>query len=140
MGGLSSFTKTIDGKELSFTSAFETTGQPQTFTGLPDGTYRLYEAYVPAGYISTFRYIQFTIENHVMKGVESDSGDSSASFTAATGNSLALLSIENKPGEPLPNTGGPGTTPVYLFGILLVGLAGAILVAQYRKQRRDGSR
>ena len=124
--GIGTITKTIDGEEQTFTSAFETTGSEQLFSGLQDGTYRLYEAYFPPGYISSFRYIQFTIENRLMKNVTTDSGDSEKVVpTPSSGNSLALLTIKNEPGAELPHTGGPGTSMIYLFGFTLIGLAGA---------------
>lgn len=133
--GIGTVSKTIDGETRTFTSAFETTGGEQTFSDLPDGTYRLYEAYVPAGYISTFRYIQFTIENRVMKDVTTDSGTSDKVVpTAADGNSLALLTIKNTPGAALPNTGGPGTNLIYLFGIMLTGLAGTGILMKRRRR------
>ena len=133
--GIASVSKTIDGEEKTFTSAFETTGEEQIIGGLPDGTYRLYEAYVPAGYISTFRYIQFTIENRVMKDVTTDSGTSDKAVpTAAVGNRLALLTIKNTPGAALPNTGGPGTTLIYLLGLLLTSFAGTGILMKRRRR------
>ena len=45
--------------------------------------------------------------------------------------------IPNNPGAALPNTGGSGTNLIYLFGIMLTGLAGAGLVM--RKRRRNAA-
>ena len=45
--------------------------------------------------------------------------------------------IANEPGAVLPNTGGSGTNLIYLFGIMLTGLAGAGLVM--RKRRRNAA-
>ena len=42
--------------------------------------------------------------------------------------------IENEPGAELPYTGGPGTTFIYLLGILFLGLAGTGMMM--RKLRR----
>ena len=42
--------------------------------------------------------------------------------------------IINDAGVALPNTGGPGTTMIYLFGIMLTGLAGAGLVMRRKKK------
>ena len=87
------------------------------------------------GYIRTFRYIQFSIEDRVMKDVTTDAGVSDKlQFTAANGNNLALLKITNELGAALPHTGGSGTGMIYLFGFILTGLAGAGLVM--RKRRR----
>ena len=44
-----------------------------------------------------------------------------------------LFSIGNTPGAALPNTGGPGTTLIYLLGILLTGFAGAGMVLKMRR-------
>ena len=40
--------------------------------------------------------------------------------------------ITNEPGAALPNTGGIGTTLIYLIGILLIVLAGAGLIMRKR--------
>ena len=134
--GIGTVTKTIDGQEQTFTSAFETTGGEQTFNDLTDGTYRLYEAYIPPGYIKTFDYIQFTIENRVMKEVSVVSGDADKiDFTPPSDSNLALLKIKNTPGTPLPHTGGPGTTLFYLLGALLT-LGGGILLVSRRRMVR----
>ena len=130
---LSTITKEVNGETKTFTSSFETTGGEQVFTGLSDGTYRLHEVYVPAGYISTFRYIQFTIDKGELKDVTTESGTSDKVIpTAATSNSLALLIIKNEPGAALPNTGGSGTSLIYFLGIILTCLAGAGLMMRKR--------
>lgn len=132
IGGIGDVVKEVNGTSTTFPSSFESTGGIQTLTGLPDGTYRLYELYIPAGYISTYRYIQFKIENRVMKDVTTDTEDISNLDT--TVNNIDLK-ITNIPGAALPNTGGPGTTLIYLLGIMLAGIAGAVLVM--RKCRRE---
>ena len=57
---------------------------------------------------------------------------------AGTANSFY---IENEPGVVLPNTGGPGTTLIYLIGILLTGIASAgfVMQLQERKKKRDAA-
>lgn len=135
VSGLGKVTKKIDGKTVEYTSAFETTDGVQTIHGLPDGTYKLEEVYVPAGYITTVKYIKFDIENRVMKNVTTNTEDASTiDFTAAGENSLALLKIENTPGAALPNTGGPGTCMIYLSGMALICLATAGLVMKRRQK------
>jgi hypothetical protein len=42
--------------------------------------------------------------------------------------------IANNPGVELPATGGPGTTLIHLFGIMLTGLAGTGLVMKRRRR------
>ena len=51
--------------------------------------------------------------------------------------SVNVFTIPNTPGAALPNTGGPGTTTLYLLGIMLTAFAGAGLVM--RKRRRDAA-
>ena len=132
IGGLGTVTKTVNGETKTFESAFETTGSLQTITGLPDGTYRLYEVYVPAGYISTLPYIEFNITDRVMTMVTTDE---SLIFTAATNGdnpTLSLLKIKNTPGAALPNTGGSGTRLFKIFGSILILGAGVLL---WRRRR-----
>ena len=45
-----------------------------------------------------------------------------------------FYSISNNPGVELPATGGPGTTLIYLFGIMLTGFAGTALVMRRRRK------
>lgn len=136
IGGLGDVTKEVNGISVTYQSAIETTGKPQTISGLPNGTYRLYEVYVPAGYISTYRYIQFTIENQVMKDVITDTEDTSKlNFTAANGNSLALLQITNTPGVALPSTGSTGTIAYYIIGLSLIALAAVYPAAGRIRQK-----
>ena len=129
--GLGTVIKTVNGENKTFDSAFESTGGVQTISGLPDGTYRLYESVVPPGYISTYRYIQFTVENRVIKDVKTDTGED-ADFIQASGNSLALLKVTNEAGVALPSTGGPGTRSFTILGSLLILAAGILL---WRKRR-----
>ena len=133
--GLSNISKTINGEQKTFYSSIETTGHAQTISGLPDGTYRLREVYIPDGYVSTYQYVQFDIVNHKMKNVTTDTGDTSKlTFKAADENDLALLQISNTPGAALPSTGGPGTEGFLVLGGLLT-LGAAVLLIR-RKIRR----
>lgn len=45
-----------------------------------------------------------------------------------------LLEVYNSAGVELPASGGPGTNLIYLFGIMLTGLAGAGLMMKRRKR------
>lgn len=127
--GIGNVTKAVNGETKTYLSAFESTGGVQTFSGLPDGTYRLYEVYIPAGYISTFRYIQFTIDNRQMKNVTTDNGDVSMLDTTANNVDLKIANIS---GAELPHTGGPGTRLSTILGSILVAGAGLML---WRKRR-----
>ena len=137
IGGTGPVTRVINGKSKTFESAFETTGEVQMLEGLSDGTYRLYEVIVPDGYITTVRYIQFEIENRVMKNVTTNSGDTGIFvFTEAEGDDPSLLEITNTPGASLPATGGPGAQLFYLAGGLMVLLAGVCLM-NFNRRRCD---
>ena len=130
IGGLGNVTKVIDGATETYASAFETTGTVQTLSGIPDGTYRLYEVYVPAGYMSTLNCIEFTITNSVMSMVMQDN---SIQFTPASGNSLALLKVTNTAGVELPATGGTGAAVYYVLG-LGIALGAGLLLAKRKKK------
>ena len=131
--GIGTVTKQVDGTNKTFESAFETTDGVKKLSKLPDGTYRLYEVLIPDGYICTFRYIQFSIENRVMKNVTTDAGDSDKlQYTAAEGNNLALLKITNEAGAELPNSGGSGTCLYTILGTVLIAFAGILLVRRQR--------
>ena len=48
--------------------------------------------------------------------------------------SKITIEVLNNPGITLPNTGGPGTNLIYIFGIMLTGLAGVGLVMKRRRR------
>ena len=131
IGGIDNFIKEIDGKQQEFKSAFETTDKTYTLTNLPDGTYRLYEVYVPAGYINTLPYIEFDVANGVAACSMAD-GEEKIDFDS-TG-TISLITITNTPGAALPYTGGPGTCMIYLSGMALICLAAAGLVMKRRRK------
>lgn len=123
----------IDGQTKTFGSAVKTNGEIQNITGLLDGTYKLVEVMAPPGYIIIDSEIVFTVSNGVITSTTASSSDK-VRLDPASANTVALLTVTNEPGTALPNTGGPGTSLIYLFGIMLTGLAGAgLLVRRCRK-------
>ena len=46
------------------------------------------------------------------------------------------ITVSNNPGVALPSTGGPGVNLIYLFGIMLTGVAGTGLV-MWKRQRES---
>ena len=130
VSGLATITKTVNGDTKTYTSAFETNGQVQTIKGLPDGTYRLYEAYVPNGYVNSLQFIEFVITNGVMTLTTQSN---TLELVAANGNNLALLKINNIPGVPLPMTGGPGEQSLETIGGLLMAATFILLVMRKRR-------
>ena len=129
ISGIGDVTKVVNGESVTFESSFETTGEIQTLSGLPDGTYRLYEVYVPEGYISTYKYIQFDIVNRAMVNVTTDTADTSK---LEINKNNINLKITNEPGASLPNTGGPGTRLFTIFGSLLTAGAGLLILRRRR--------
>ena len=135
--GLGDVTKETEDGSFEYHSAFETTGEVQRISGLQDGTYRLREVFVPAGYVCEYDYIEFTVENRVIRNARTDSADSVdeadfIKFTAADGNSLALLKVTNEAGAALPHTGGMGTGLFTIVGGSMTMLSAAYLLLRRR--------
>lgn len=129
IGGIDNFSREIDGKQQEFRSSFETTDTVHSLTNLPDGTYRLYEVYVPAGYINTVPYIEFDVANGTAS-CSMAADDEKVDFDG-TG-TISLITITNTLGVELPHTGGPGTRLFTILGSILILGAGALL---WRKRR-----
>ncbi|MBR0397118.1 MAG: LPXTG cell wall anchor domain-containing protein [Eubacterium sp.] len=137
ISGIGDVVKRVDGETITFPSSFESTGEIQTISGLPDGTYRLYEVHVPEGYIRTYQYIQFEVENREIKNVTTDTGDTSKLDTTADN---IELKIANEPGAALPNTGGTGTRLFTILGSLLILGAGVLLWKRWTTDSNAGRR
>ncbi|MBQ7535965.1 MAG: isopeptide-forming domain-containing fimbrial protein [Stomatobaculum sp.] len=92
-------------------------GAVPAFTGLVNGTYTVIENTVPDGYNKAADE-DFTIEEH--------------DYT--TSNLEKELTVINKAGVVLPNTGGVGTTLFYIVGAILVIGAGVMLISRRRME------
>ena len=99
-----------------------------SITGLPDGTYRLTEIKAPDGYIILNDSVEFSISN----GIVSLENTDHATVNGST------ITVKNTAGEALPNTGGSGTLPYTLGGLLLI--CAAALMYGFRMRRRRGRR
>ena len=122
--------------ELDSESKFAVPASGITLTGLVDGQYQLQEISPPSGYVITNSTpVTFTVAGGAITSTEGTI--TGVRYTAASETSDAEFIIPNEPGAALPNTGGPGTTVLYLLGIMLTGLAGAGLVM--RKRRRGAA-
>ena len=104
------------------------------FKGLDSGAYKLVESTVPAGY-NAMKDIEFTISGTI------DSTGALTNLTATSANAtfetdvntgIITLKVVNKQGALLPNTGGIGTTILYLVGTSLVLGAGVLFVVKKR--------
>jgi len=69
--------------------------------------------------------IEFTISNGELDGTDIDGV---VKFEKAGEGTIALITVTNQPGVALPNTGGPGTMPLTIAGVLLVLLAATFLL------------
>ncbi len=136
-------TQIISYAENSAVDVTTANGGTAAFSNLTTGYYEIKETKAPDGYIlkgdSTF-YIKVTSSG--IQLVIRDDSKAPDEWETATGNNGAVTyvadsrtaTVVNEPGAALPSTGGPGTTALYLLGIMLTGLAGAGLVM--RKRRR----
>ena len=108
-------------------------------TGLPSGDYVLRETKAPSGYIIVTSEIYFTVNTSgtgdVILVTEGKEPFTSVGIDASTeGTNADTLVIPNTPGAALPNTGGPGTNLIYLFGLLLTSFAGTGILMKRRRR------
>ena len=101
---------------------------------LDPGEYKLIETLAPKGYIILSSDFEFTLN------VDSETG--SYTITAATqredvyiDNTNLTITVLNTPGKELPNTGGFGTLPYTLGGLMLI-IASALMYG-FRMRRRE---
>lgn len=112
--------------------------------GLDDGTYYLKETKAPAGYNMLTNDITVVITATTTNGQTWTDGQASSALTnlavtadgtAGTGDTstgIAGITVANNKGSTLPETGGMGTTVLYVGGGALVLLAVALLIAKRR--------
>ena len=119
-------------------------GTTFTFTGLDDGEYVLEETKTPEGY-NTISPITFKItaehdiesDDPQLTKLNGDKVSGEINFTSDLKEGSLTSNIVNQKGSELPETGGTGTTAMYLVGGVLV--AGAILLL-ITKRRTDADR
>lgn len=103
--------------------SYTTNDQGKIGLELPAGKFQLIEQNAPDGYIITNSTVLFTVNQD---GTITVTSGSNASASGAT------LTITNKSGTPLPNSGGPGTHWIYLLGAILMLGSGITLVSRRR--------
>ena len=111
-----------------------------TFTGLDDGEYKLTETQTPAGY-NTIAPITFTVtakhdilaDNPSLTDLNGEASKTGEiTLTPMEEDGSLTTNIVNKAGSTLPETGGMGTTILYVVGAILVIGAGILLVTKKR--------
>lgn len=108
-----------------------TTTDTGTFSiqGLKPGTYWLEETAAPKGYNKLAKRIKVEINNDGTLIVDNkDRGENNLPINQ--------VNVENKSGTLLPNTGGAGTTMIYLVGALLVFGSGVVLASKRRSNSK----
>ncbi len=91
-----------------------TTGELE-FTGLKSGRYKLEETHVPEGYVKKESFYYITIGKD-----GSGALDTSIPHEMISPDSGNEYTVENEPGAALPSTGGFGTKPFTIGGMMLV--------------------
>ena len=124
----------MDIEQLDADSRFTVPREGITLTGLKDGQYQIEEISPPPnGYVIIEDYpVVFTVANGEITSTEGTISE--VRYTAASSDQNALFIIPNTFGASLPESGGPGTTWIYLIGSLLLLGCGVLLVARRRME------
>ena len=104
------------------------------FMGLDSGDYKLVESTVPVGY-NAMKDVEFTISGTIdSTGALTNltATSATATFDSNVNTGVITLKVVNKQGALLPNTGGIGTTILYLVGTSLVLGAGVLFIIKKR--------
>ena len=123
-----------NGSKVELTLTKNAEGTVFTAVGLDDGNYVLTETVTPDGY-NTIAPVEFTIgATHDIEAAEPKlltltGGDM---FTGAIDTLTLTADVVNQAGTTLPETGGAGTTMIYVIGAVLVLGAGLVLVTKKR--------
>lgn len=114
------------------------------FKGIDDGDYKLTETKAPDNYDKLSAPIYFTVTAGHVDGatpyLDTFSGNITSGnvgtmkFTAHKDSGTLSTKVENKPGSSLPETGGMGTTILYVAGAVMILAAGAFLVMQKKAE------
>ena len=110
-----------------------------SFSDIPSGhQYSLEETKVPDGYYANDNHYKVTVAYDVLTVDVTDSGGNSQMPLGEDGKPLPWdRVIVNSTEYRLPETGGIGTRPYTMGGLLLLALAGCSLLYN-KKQRKDG--
>lgn len=118
-------------------------GTTFTFTGLDDGEYKLEETTTPEGY-NTMAPIEFKIEathdelsdDPALNSLTGNKLTGEVLFTPDTTTGTLETDVINYKGSELPETGGMGTTVLYVAGTLMIFAAAAFLVMKKKAESK----
>ncbi|MBX9102489.1 isopeptide-forming domain-containing fimbrial protein [Streptococcus anginosus] len=135
--------KLVNGSYKEVATVSTTAGSKFEFKGLDDGEYRLTETETPAGYNSiapiTFKVTASHETESDMPKLTDLNGEKVSGeikFEKDVNAGSLTTDVVNKKGSLLPNTGGIGTTILYLAGSILVVGAGILLVTKKRMETK----
>ena len=101
------------------------------------GTYYLVETETPDGYNPLPIPVKITVtesEGILSMAAEIAGVSIGSDKLQRISNGVWKLKIQNTAGLELPYTGGPGTSMIYLLGIILISLAGAGYLMKRRRR------
>lgn len=111
-------------------------GNKFTINGLDDGTYKLKETKVPAGYQTPSTDFELILAATTTNDQNyAGNPDSAITDIKLNGGSGTSANIENTKGHELPETGGMGTTMLYGVGGLLVAGAAVVFITNKRTSK-----
>ena len=114
------------------------TANPVDLGGLGVGNYRLTENEAPDGYIILSNHVDFEVykEGTELKArLEEGTKDATIEGPGTGETPTYTIKVKNTPGQELPMTGGSGTLPYTLGGLMLV-IASALMYG-FRMRRRE---
>lgn len=131
------------GQEIKVTELGTDNKADFNFMGLDAGIYKLHESTVPSGYNAVedllFAIVSegntLSVRNVTWKDTENDwniGTEHNDIFTVNVSSGSITVDIENNFGQQLPETGGTGTTVLYVVGAVLVLAAVVLLVTKKR--------
>ncbi|MGN0518614.1 MAG: isopeptide-forming domain-containing fimbrial protein [Acutalibacteraceae bacterium] len=108
------------------------------WVGIDDGDYKLVETTTPQGY-NTIADIEFTVtaSHDILSDDPKLTSLTGDTFTGAVDTGILSANVVNKAGATLPETGGMGTTILYVLGGILVLVAAVLLVSKRRMSKNS---